>query len=86
MGTSPIFLYTEYNDLGLDLSFVGGDPPVNPEVQRYQEALRKIDNLHEFREPPRVLGTDHHEEGPVCAECWNTWPCATHKIIQEVLP
>jgi len=44
-----------------------------PEVQRYQEIITEIDNIHE--------GIDHWELRHVCAECHTHWPCATHRAI-----
>lgn len=85
MGTTLRFIHPEPRTLELSLphlSEVRNTPAVDdelaklrtrkkPQVQLFQEMIREIDNLHEC-----VDGE--------CVECWNTWPCGTHKIIHGV--
>lgn len=74
MGTSPIFLYTELSNSGLDLAIVGRDTPLTPE-----EKLKQIENLHEG--VAYKAGEEDDDVDTACAECQMPHPCATYKII-----
>lgn len=42
--------------------------------QLSDEIIAEIDSLHEAT-------VDRHTKENKCAECWNHWPCATHRAI-----
>lgn len=50
-----------------------------PKFQLNEEIIAEIDSLHE----PRLSMNDKYVTAGllVCAECWTTWPCATHRAI-----
>lgn len=89
MDTNLSIVSVEHRRLRLVSPIVRGNPVAEelaelhkkPEVQRHEEKLKEIDNLHE---PTSAINTraDWLEANtPVCAECWTLWPCHTHQII-----
>jgi hypothetical protein len=86
MDTTPTFLSVSNANLELDLSSMGPSTVSielakleKPEVQRYQETLTKIENLHEG--VAYKAGYADDDVDMACAECQMPWPCATYKLI-----